>query len=274
MKMVVVFMVMLMLVVQDCIGEKCLPIPTTWKVSLISYQEATVSISWHTESVFCTGTVMVSQATDKEEAISRPILLSKGQAMVRLEDRCKLYTIRLATLLPGRNELVYSSSKLVWLPTMLSTISVLSNLAILSISTDCPTPNMIVTACSTITQTSCVSSPVSSHTETYLSGLSSCTLYTFSLDVHNTSIWSIQRNTAVNLQLNASLSSTSGTISTFYDEDCDISSSFWTVSFCMVRNTGSWGEEIGDSGDGDYDDGDGSDSEVMRIVVMMVYITQ
>ena len=97
--------------------------------------------------------------------------------------------------------MVYSSSRLVWLPSMLSTISVLSNLAILSISTDCPIPIMMVTACSTVTKTHCVSSPVYSYTETYLSGLTSCTMYTFSLDIHNTSIWSIQRNTAVNLQV-------------------------------------------------------------------------
>ena len=109
MKMVV-FMVMLVVMMQENMGEECLPTPTTWNVSLISYQEATVSISWHTGSIFCMDTVMVSQATDKEETISHPIKVSEGQAMLQLEDKCKLYTIRLAVLLPGRNEVRLMSS--------------------------------------------------------------------------------------------------------------------------------------------------------------------
>ena len=97
--------------------------------------------------------------------------------------------------------MVYSSTKLVWLPSMLSSISVLSNLAIVYIPMECPTPKMMVTACSSLMKTHCVSKSVSSYTETYLPGLSSCTLYTFSLDIQNTSIWSIQRHTAVNMQV-------------------------------------------------------------------------
>merc|ERR1719154_40092 len=189
----VLFMNMLVLVmVQKSIGKECISTPITWKVSPISYQDAVVSVSWDNQVVLCTDTLMVSKATDNEETISMPIKVSKGQAIILLEDRCKLYTIRLATILQGGNELAYSSSREVWLPTMLTTISVLSHLAIFSITIDCPSPNnMMVTACSTIT--SCMSSPVSSYTETYLTGLSSCTLYTFSLDIHNTSMWSMQR---------------------------------------------------------------------------------
>ena len=96
---------------------------------------------------------------------------------------------------------MYSSCKLVWLPAMLSTISVLSNMAIIYIPMDCPVPGMMVRASSSLMKTHCESSPVSSYTETYLSRLSSCTLYTFSLDMHNTYIWTIQRNTAVNTQV-------------------------------------------------------------------------
>ena len=65
---------------------------------------STVSISWHEGSVFCTDRVVISQATDIEETISPPIKVSKGQAMINLKDKCKLYTIRLAALLPGKNE--------------------------------------------------------------------------------------------------------------------------------------------------------------------------
>jgi hypothetical protein len=90
---------------------------------------------------------------------------------------------------------------MVWLPSMLSTISVLSNLAIVYIPMECPTPKMMVTACSSRIKTHCVYKSVSSYTETYLSGLSSCTLYTFSLDIQNTSIWSMQSNTAGYLQV-------------------------------------------------------------------------
>ena len=35
--------------------------------------------------------------------------------------------------------------------------------------------------------------------------------------------------------MTVSLSFTPGTVSTFYDSDCDISNTFWTVSFCMLR---------------------------------------
>ena len=84
---------------------------------------------------------------------------------------------------------------------MLSIISALSNMAILYIPMDCPMPSMMVTACSSIMDTHCVSSPVASYSETYLSGLSSCSMYTFLLAINNTTIWSIQSSTAVNLQV-------------------------------------------------------------------------
>ena len=106
------FKVMVMLIIMKvCLGEECIQTPTTWKVSLISYEEATVSISWLTGSDFCTDRVMISHATDVEETISKPIKVSKGEAMVKVEDKCKLYTFRLAALLPGRNEVsvLYSS---------------------------------------------------------------------------------------------------------------------------------------------------------------------
>ena len=91
---------------------------------------------------------------------------------------------------------------MVWLPTLHSSISVLSNLAIISVPMDCPTPSMRITACpyTMEMETHCVSTPVSSLTETYLQGLISCTLYNFSLDINNNTIWRVQRSTAVNLQ--------------------------------------------------------------------------
>ena len=106
------FKVMVMLIIMKlCLGEECIQTPTTWKVSLISYEEATVSISWLTGSDFCMDRVMISHATDVEETISKPIKVSKGEAMVKVEDKCKLYTFRLAVLIPGRSEVsvLYSS---------------------------------------------------------------------------------------------------------------------------------------------------------------------
>ena len=99
------FKVWLMLVImKSYMGEECLPSYSAWKVSLISYQEGTVSVSWQTESVFCTDKVIISQLTDIEETISLPVKVSMGHTIVKLMDRCNLYTIRLAALLPGRNE--------------------------------------------------------------------------------------------------------------------------------------------------------------------------
>ena len=97
-------LLVVVIIIKESMAENCFPIPSSWKVSLISYEEATVSISWHEGSVFCTDRVIISQATDTEETISPPIKVSKGQAMIKLKDKCKLYTIRLAALLPGRNE--------------------------------------------------------------------------------------------------------------------------------------------------------------------------
>ena len=59
----------------------------------------------------CTDRVIISHATDKEETISKPMKVSKGQAMVKVDDKCKLYTFRLAVLIPGRSEVsvIYSS---------------------------------------------------------------------------------------------------------------------------------------------------------------------
>ena len=54
----------------------------------------------------------------------------------------------------------------------------------------------------------------------------------------------------VSFQLSVSLSFTSGTLSTFYDNTCDISSSIWTVSICMLRDPGPGG---GYSDDEDYE---------------------
>ena len=98
------WILMLVVIMKRCMGEDCLPTPSSWKVSLISYQEATVSISWHTGSVLCTNRVLISQATDKEETISPPIKVSKGKTMIKLWDKCKIYNFRLAVLLPGRSE--------------------------------------------------------------------------------------------------------------------------------------------------------------------------
>ena len=104
-------LLVVVIIIKDSMAENCFPIPSTWKVSLISYEEATVSVSWLTGSDFCTDRVMISHATDVEETISKPIKVSKGEAMVKVEDKCKLYTFRLAALLPGRNEVsvLYSS---------------------------------------------------------------------------------------------------------------------------------------------------------------------
>ena len=101
---------LLVMVMHVCLGEECIPFPSTWKISLISYEEATVSIIWRTDNVFCTGRVFLSQAMNKQQTIRPPVNVSKGQAMIKLEDKCKLYTIRMAALLPGRNEVSKSFS--------------------------------------------------------------------------------------------------------------------------------------------------------------------
>ena len=124
-------LLVMVIIMKESMAENCFPIPSTWKVSLISYEEATVSISWHEGSLFCTDRVIISQATDMEETISPPMKVSKGEAMIKLNDKCKL-------------------------PSMLSSISVLSNLAIVYIPMECPTPKMMVTACSSLMKTHCL----------------------------------------------------------------------------------------------------------------------
>ena len=87
------------IIMKESMGENCFPIPSSWKVSLISHEEATVSISWHGGSVFCTDRLIISQAKGMEETISPQIKVSKGQAVIKLKDKCKPYTIRLAALI-------------------------------------------------------------------------------------------------------------------------------------------------------------------------------
>ena len=109
--------VLVAVIVSHCTGEKCLPVLCTWSVSSISYQEATLAISWQADRQTdreCLYRGVISQATDKEETFSITIKVSKGRAMIRLENKCMIYTIRLAALIPGRNEvrMVPSISKL------------------------------------------------------------------------------------------------------------------------------------------------------------------
>ena len=92
------------LIMKSCMGKECEPIPLTWKVSPIPYQGGGVSITWETGSDFCTDRILISQATESEETISPPVKVSQGQAIVQVIERCKLYTFRMAALLPGRNE--------------------------------------------------------------------------------------------------------------------------------------------------------------------------
>ena len=112
---------LMVLIISSGRGEECLP--DRWTVSPISYQDKTVSVSWDTGDVTCSDMILISQATQQEESISHPIRVSKSQAIVKVMDNCKLLKIRLAALVPGRDEVkpyVYSANYLYYYQMMLS----------------------------------------------------------------------------------------------------------------------------------------------------------
>ena len=125
-----------------------------------------------------------------------------------------------------------------WLPALISEVSLLSTVAVISTPTDCSLDNLTVFGCSS-SLSSCISTPLLSYTQTYLSGLSPCTLYTIFIkpDHHPDILWTVQRQTKVSLGLNITLGYTSGTISTFYKRSCKISSGLWSVSICPMMES-------------------------------------
>jgi len=142
--------------------------------------------------------------------------------------------VRLATI-SASHQVEYSPAKFVWPPSLLITVSLLSHLLVLSSPPDCPAPPLTLSACPSSGLETCAESPLASHTETYLTGLSPCSHYTISLSPPSQMhlpVWSEERVSPVNLQLAVSLQSNSGLLTTFYDTKCSIAPAVWSVSYC------------------------------------------
>ena len=130
---------------------------------------------------------------------------------------------------------------MVWLPSLITKVSMLSTVAVISTSTDCSADNLTVSICSSALLSSCISSLLLSYTETYLSGLAPCTVYTVYITPTNQPadiLWTEQSQTKVSLELNITLEYTTGTISTYYKSSCMISSNLRSVSLCPMRQPG------------------------------------
>lgn len=227
----------LILVSQALADLPCLDQFSSWTLQPLSYAQPRARVSWEDAPPNCTSSLLVSvraTGSSSEEIISRPIQVKKGSTSVTLPHRCGLYSVRLATI-SASHQVEYSPAKLVWPPSLLITVSLLSHLLVLSSPPDCPAPPLTLSACPSSRLETCAESPLASHTETYLTGLSPCTQYTVSLSPPSQmhlAVWSEERVSPVNLQLAVSLQSNSGLITTFYDTKCSIAPAVWSVSYC------------------------------------------
>merc|ERR1719430_1682206 len=217
--------------------SSCLDQFSSWTLQPLSYAQPRVRDSWEDAPPNCTSSLLISiraTGSSSEESISRPIQVEKGSTSLPLPHRCGLYSVRLATI-SASHQVEYSPAKFVWPPSLLITVSLLSHLLVLSSPPDCPAPPLTLSACPSSGLETCAESPLASHTETYLTGLSPCTKYTLSLSPPSQmhlAVWSEERVSPVNLQLAVSLQSNSGLITTFYDTKCSIAPAVWSVSYC------------------------------------------
>lgn len=230
-------MLMLMLIGQVLADPPCLDQFSAWTLQPLSYAQPRVRVSWEDAPPNCTSSILISiraTGSSSEESISRPIQVNKGSTSLPLPHRCGLYSVRLATI-SASHQVEYSPAKFVWPPSLLITVSLLSHLLVLSSPPDCPAPPLTLSACPSSGLETCAESPLASHTETYLTGLTPCTQYTVSLSPPSQmhlAVWSEERVSPVNLQLAVSLQSNSGLITTFYDTKCSIAPAVWSVSYC------------------------------------------
>ena len=167
----------------------CVSLPLSWRVSSVSYEEGVVLVRWDSVKKLCADTLMISLAGEKEEFISHPLPVNKGEGSVHMRNRCQPHSLRLASLPPDRSKLVYSPPIIIWLPSYVMQKTVLPNMMFISLP-ECN--NIKVSACSSL---HCVTNNgVTSinSTQFSLTNLTPCTSYSINIVMHNNSIWTEQ----------------------------------------------------------------------------------
>ena len=94
--------------------------------------------------------------------------VGQGEVSLPIEERCEVVRVALGVLDGATREIVYRTSKSVWLPSLVTSVSTLSSLAVFSTSLDCDLQEFQLSVCPLHQPERCEVTRPSSFTETYI----------------------------------------------------------------------------------------------------------
>ena len=94
--------------------------------------------------------------------------VGQGEVSLAIVERCEVVKVALGVLDTLTREIIYRSSRSVWLPSLVTSVSTLSSLAVFSTSLDCGLQEFQLTICPLQQPERCEVSKPSSYTETYI----------------------------------------------------------------------------------------------------------
>ena len=101
----------------------------------------------------------ISEATPEVE---------QGEVILPIVERCEVVRVSLGVLDTATREIIYRTSRAVWLPSLITSVSTLSSLAVFSSSLDCDLQEFQLTVCPLHQPERCEVTKPSSYTETYI----------------------------------------------------------------------------------------------------------
>ena len=94
--------------------------------------------------------------------------VGQGEVSLPIGERCEVVKVALGVLDTATREIIYQTSKSVWLPSLITSVSTLSSLAVFSTSLDCDLQEFQLSVCPLHQPESCEVTRPSSYTETYI----------------------------------------------------------------------------------------------------------
>ena len=94
--------------------------------------------------------------------------VGQGEVSLPIVERCEVVRVALGVLDTVTREILYQTSKSVWLPSLITSVSTLSSLAVFSTSLDCGLEEFQLSVCPLQHPERCEVSRPSSYTETYI----------------------------------------------------------------------------------------------------------
>ena len=94
--------------------------------------------------------------------------VGQGEVSLPIEERCEVVRVALGVLDAATREIVYRTSKSVWLPSLVTSVSTLSSLAVFSTSLECDLQEFQLSVCPLQQPERCEVTRPSSYTETYI----------------------------------------------------------------------------------------------------------